>query len=55
MEDGMFLACESTVKHEIQARSSLFFCTLGKRTLQSIGLLAMVYVYWKAMFPVRKS
>lgn len=29
MEDGMFLACESTVKHEIQARSSLF-CACGE-------------------------
>lgn len=29
MEDGMFLACESTVKHEMQARSSLSSMVAG--------------------------
>ena len=38
MEDGMFLACESTVKHEIQARSSLSSAALGNEGLFNLRL-----------------
>ena len=38
MEDGMFLACESTVKHEVQARSSLSSAALGNEGLFNLRL-----------------
>ena len=38
MEDGMFLACESTVKHEIQARSSLSSAALGNEGVFNLRL-----------------
>lgn len=38
MEDGMFLACESTVKHEIQARSNLSSAALGNEGLFNLKL-----------------
>lgn len=38
MEDDMFLACESTVKHEIQARSSLSSAALGNEGLFNLRL-----------------
>ena len=38
MEDGMFLACESTVKHEVQARSSLSSAALGNEGLFNLKL-----------------
>lgn len=38
MEDGMFLACESTVKHEIQARSSLSSALAGNEGLFNLRL-----------------
>ena len=38
MEDGMFLACESTVKHEVQARSSLSSVALGNEGLFNLRL-----------------
>ncbi len=38
MEDGMFLACENTVKHEIQARSSLSSAIAGNEGLFNLRL-----------------
>lgn len=38
MEDGMFLACENTVKHEIQARSSLSSALAGNEGLFNLRL-----------------
>ena len=41
MEDGMFLACENTVKHEIQARSSLSSALAGNEGLFNLRLVGM--------------
>lgn len=41
MEDGMFLACESTVKQEIQARSSLSSALAGNEGLFNLRLAGM--------------
>ena len=38
MEDGMFLACESTVSHQIQARSNLSSAALGNEGLFNLKL-----------------
>lgn len=38
MEDGMFLACESTVKHEIQARSNISSAVLGNEGLFNLKM-----------------
>ena len=38
MEDGMFLACENSVKHEIQARSNLSSAALGHEGLFNLRL-----------------
>lgn len=39
MEDGMFLCCESTVKHEVQARSSISSVALGNEGLFNLKLV----------------
>jgi len=39
MEDGMFLACESTVKHNIEARSNLSSAVLGNEGLFNMKLI----------------
>ena len=38
IEDGMFLACESTVSHQIQARSNLSSAALGNEGLFNLKL-----------------
>ena len=38
MEDGMFLACESTVRHELQARSSFSSVVAGNEGLFNLKL-----------------
>ena len=50
MEDGMFLACESTVRHEVQARSSLSAAP-GNEGLFNLRFAGNGVAYWKAMFP----
>lgn len=38
MEDGMFLACESTVKHSVEARSNLSSAVMGNEGLFNLKL-----------------
>ena len=38
MEDGMFLACENTVRHDVQARSSLSSAVVGNEGLFNLKL-----------------
>lgn len=39
MEDGMFLACESTVQHKVQARSNISSAALGGEGLFNLKLV----------------
>ena len=42
LDDGLFLACESTVKHKLQARSNVSSVMFGKMGLFNMKFLQSV-------------
>ncbi|MBS6063111.1 MAG: AIM24 family protein [Peptostreptococcaceae bacterium] len=51
VEDGMFLACDSEVKHKAVPRSNLSSATLGGEGLFNLGLMGTGFVVLESVVP----